>query len=88
MLLKSIVKSLSLLRWDLESVSDLEKVSDESLREGFSKAIESNFRTSEKVFQVPRKGELHLYMGFSPDAFLEPRAWEFVLTLPNNPGKC
>lgn len=50
--------SLSLLRWELESVSDLQKVSDESSREGFGKAIESKFTTSEKVFQVPRKGEL------------------------------
>ena len=48
--------SLSLLRWELESVSDLQKVSDESLREGFGKAIESKFRTSERIFQVPPQG--------------------------------
>lgn len=54
-----------------------------------AKAIESKFTTSEKVFQVPRKGELaHLYMGFSPDVFLEPRGWKFILTLPNSPVKC
>lgn len=58
MFLKSTVMSLSLLRWELESLSDLEKLRDESLREGFGKAIEIKFRISEKVFQVPLKGEL------------------------------
>lgn len=53
------------------------------------KAIEIKFRTSEKVFQVPLKGELPTSLhGISPDAFLEPRAWKFILTLPNSPVKC
>lgn len=47
-----------MLKWEQENVPDLEKVSNESTMEGFGKATENKFRTSEKVFPIPEKGQL------------------------------
>lgn len=71
--LKSTVMSFSFAKMRTESVSDLEKLRDESLREGFGKAIETKFRTSGKVFRFPsRVNCLHLTWDFLQMPFWSP----------------